>query len=158
MENELLRASTSASVRSLHAVKRELIQLRKSVWPLREVINILERGDFPIIKKATRVYLRDLYDQVVQVMDTVETHRDIMSGMLDVYLSSISNRTNAVMKVLTVITTIFMPMSLLAGIYGMNFRFMPGLASPLGFFVVIGIMGVIAFGMITYFLRKGRIR
>ena len=129
--------------------------LRKAIWPLREVVDILERGDSPLIKKSTRIYLRDIYDRVVQAMDTLETYRDMASGMLDIYLSSVSNRLNGVMKILTIITTIFMPLSFLAGLYGMNFRYMPGLDSPIGFDMMVGVMALVFIGMLLFFRKKG---
>ena len=119
------------------------------------MVDILERGDSPLIKKSTRIYLRDIYDRVVQAIDTMETYRDMSTGMLDIYLSSLSNRMNSVMKVLTIIATIFMPLTFLAGLYGMNFKYMPGLASPLGFDAMILVMLAVFWGMIIYFKKKG---
>ncbi len=155
IEEELDKNPTSKTVRSLHQLKREILRFRKHVWPLREVINILERGDFPLIKKSTRIYLRDVYDRTVQVIDTIETYRDLLTAMLDLYLSSVSQRTNAVMKVLTIITTIFMPLSFLAGVYGMNFTDMPGVDTSYGFPIMLAVMAIIFVGMLKFFRRKG---
>lgn len=154
LEEELINDPTPNTSRTIHNLKREMIFLRKSVWPLREVVNVLERGDLRFIKKSTRVFLRDLYDHTIQVIDTIETLRDMVSGMLDIYLSSISNRMNEVMKVLTIIATIFIPLTFIAGIYGMNFRYMPELQWQWGYFTVWIIMGAVAISMLFYFKRK----
>lgn len=155
LEAELIKNPNQKTLRSIYALKREILSLRKAIWPLREVVDILERGDSPLIKKDTRIYLRDIYDRVVQAMDTLETYRDMASGMLDIYLSSVSNRLNSVMKVLTIITTIFMPLSFLAGLYGMNFVHMPGLDSPIGFDIMVGAMALVFVGMLLFFRKKG---
>jgi magnesium transporter len=115
------------TLQEIHKLKRDMIFLRKSVWPLREVISSLERNEISLIQKATQKFFRDVYDHTIQVMDTVETFRDLLSGMHDTYLTSISNRMNEIMKVLTIIATIFIPLTFIAGIYGMNFKFMPEL-------------------------------
>jgi magnesium transporter len=131
-----------------------MIFLRKSVWPLREVISGLERGESALIQDTTLFYLRDVYDHTIQVMDTIETFRDMLSGMLDIYLSSVSNRLNAVMKVLTIIATIFMPLTFIAGIYGMNFKYMPELEWPWGYPLILLTMLAIAVFMLAFFRRK----
>jgi len=160
MEEELVSNPTPETSQGIHRLKGEMIFLRKSVWPLREVINGLERGESSLIKESTIIYLRDLYDHTIQVIDTIETYRDIVSGMVDTYLSSISNRMNEVMKVLTVIAVIFIPLTFIAGIYGMNFNpeaspwNMPELNWSFGYLSVIGLMFLIALGMIIYFKRK----
>ena len=128
-----------------------MIFLRKSVWPLREVISRLEGGNFG---DSTIVYLRDIHDHIVQIIDTVELFRDMLSGMLDIYLTSVNNRLNEVMKLLTVITTIFIPLSFLAGVYGMNFRFMPELEWRWSYFAVIILMAAIGLSIFAYFKRK----
>jgi len=155
LETELIKNPGQKTLRSIYALKRELLSLRKAIWPLREVVDILERGDSPLVKKGTRIYLRDIYDRLVQAMDTLETYRDMASGMLDIYLSSVSNRLNGVMKVLTIITTIFMPLSFLTGLYGMNFRYMPGLDSLIGFDMMVGLMALVFVGMLLFFRKKG---
>jgi len=131
-----------------------MIFLRKSVWPLREVVSVLERGESPLILESTGIYLRDVYDHTIQVIDTIETFRDMISGMLDIYLSSISNRMNSVMKVLTIIATIFIPLTFIAGIYGMNFKYMPELEWRWGYFAVLALIGAIVVSMLGYFKRK----
>jgi magnesium transporter len=155
MEEELVTNPTPETLQKIHNLKREMIFLRKSVWPLREVVSRLERGESPLIKEATGIYLRDVYDHTIQVIDTIETYRDMLSGMLDIYLSSISNRMNQVMKVLTIIATIFIPLTFVAGIYGMNFEYMPELKwhwfYPKAFWLVM--LGVAAL-MLVYFRRK----
>lgn len=154
LEERLVAHPTREVLQALHNLKREMIFLRKSVWPLREVVSGLERGESALVKDATRVYLRDVYDHTVQVIDSIETSRDMLSGMLDIYLSSISNRLNEVMKVLTVIATIFMPLTFLAGVYGMNFKYMPELEWEWGYFTVLAIMAIIGVSMLIYFRRK----
>ncbi len=142
------------ALQEIHALKRELLFLRKSVWPLREVISGLQRGESALFEEHTLIYLRDVYDHTIQVIDTVETFRDMTSGMLDIYLSSLSNKMNEVMKVLTIIATIFIPLSFFAGLYGMNFAFMPELEWRFGYFAALGLMALIAGGMLLYFKRK----
>lgn len=154
LEEELVANPTPRTLQTIHNLKRELIFLRKSVWPLRELIGGLERGESSIIDEKTTIFLRDVYDHTIQVIDTVETLRDMVSGMLDVYLSSISNRMNEVMKVLTIIATIFIPMTFIAGIYGMNFEFMPELKWHYGYHLVWVIIIAIAVIMLFYFRRK----
>lgn len=154
IEEKLLTNPTQDTSLEIHTLKRDLIMIRRSVWPLREVANILERGESKLIHKNTRIYLRDVYDHTIQVIDTIESSRDILSGMLDMYLSSVSNRMNNVMKVLTIIATIFMPLTFIAGIYGMNFQNMPELGWKYGYFGALVIMLVIAALMLIFFKRK----
>jgi magnesium transporter len=155
LEEELVTNPDASTLQTIHHLKRELIFLRKSVWPLREAISSLERGESPLFHPETLVYLRDVYDHTIQVIDTIETFRDMVSGMLDIYLSSISNRMNEVMKVLTIIATIFIPLTFIAGIYGMNFVNMPELQWPWGYFMVWGVMITIVIALVIYFKRKG---
>jgi magnesium transporter len=138
----------------VHSVKSEVLFLRKAVWPLRDVISALERTESPLFAKTTRVYLRDIYDHTIQVIDTIETFRDMIGGMADLYLSSVSNRMNEVMKVLTIIATIFIPLSFIAGVYGMNFHYMPELAWRWGYFWALGVMAAVAGGMLLYFRKR----
>ncbi|MDA8123885.1 MAG: magnesium/cobalt transporter CorA [Deltaproteobacteria bacterium] len=154
VEETLIVRPTPATLRIIQTLKREMILLRKSVWPLREMVNNLHRSESPLIREPSVIYFRDVYDHVVQVIDTIETYRDTLSGMLDIYLSSISNRMNEVMKVLTIIATFFMPLTFLAGVYGMNFRYMPELEWRWGYFALLGVMLVIALFMFSYFRRK----
>lgn len=154
LEEKLISHPVPETLNSMHKLKREMIFLRRSVWPLREVIVGLERGESSLIKGSTRIYLRDVYDHTIQVIDTIETFRDILSGMLDIYLSSVSNRMNAIMKVLTIIATIFMPLTFIAGIYGMNFKYMPELEWRLGYPVILLTMVSIGILMLVFFRRK----
>jgi len=142
------------TLHDIHALKRQLLFVRRAVWPLREAISNLSRSDSPYLHDATTVFFRDVHDHVVQIVDTIETLREMVSASLDIYLSSVSYRLNAVMRVLTVITTIFMPLSFIAGIYGMNFEHMPELNWEWGYPVVLGVMGVVAAGMLIGFRRR----
>jgi magnesium transporter len=154
LEEELVTRPTTQTLKTIHQLKREMIFLRRAVWPLREVVSGLERGESSLMKEPTRIYLRDVYDHTIQVIDTIETFRDMISGMLDIYLSSISNRMNAVMKVLTIIATIFMPITFIAGIYGMNFKYMPELEWRWGYPAVWLVVVFIGISMLIYFKKK----
>ncbi|MGD9898851.1 MAG: magnesium/cobalt transporter CorA [Calditrichaceae bacterium] len=154
LEEKVLLEPSQLIIHDIQRMKRELIFLRKSVWPLREVISNLIREDSVLIKSTTDPFLRDLYDHTIQVVDTVETFRDMVSGILDIYLSSISNKMNEVMKVLTIIATIFIPLTFFAGIYGMNFEFMPELHFRWAYPALWGAMLTIAIIMVAYFRRK----
>ncbi|MFH1371239.1 MAG: magnesium/cobalt transporter CorA [Planctomycetota bacterium] len=154
LEEELIGNANERTLKLIHQLKKEMIFLRKSVWPLRELISGLERSESGLIADSTSVYLRDLYDHTIQVIDTVESFRDMVSGMLDIYLSAISNRMNAVMKVLTIIATIFIPLTFIAGVYGMNFKYMPELEWKFGYELIWGVMLVVAAVMVLYFIKK----
>jgi magnesium transporter len=154
IEDELVRSPTPETLQEIHALKREMIFLRKAVWPLREVINAMARGETSLIKESAKIYLRDVYDHTIQVIDAIETSRDMLSGMLDIYLSSISNRMNEIMKFLTIIGTIFIPLTFIVGVYGMNFEHMPELKWRWGYFGLWAVMSVIALFMLIYFKRK----
>jgi magnesium transporter len=154
MEDELIANPTTATVQGIYRLKREMLFLHKGVWPLREVVSGLQRRDSELIQDGTVIYLRDLYDHTVQVLDTLETLRDMLSGMLDIYLSSVSNRLNEVMKVLTIIATIFMPLSFIVGLYGMNFKNIPEYDWRYGYPAVLLLMAGIAGGMLVYFRKK----
>jgi magnesium transporter len=136
LEEELIEDPSKETMQQLHFLKREMIFVRKAVWPMRELINNIERSETALIKPSTDIYLRDVHDHAIRVIDTVETYRDLLSGMMDIYLSSVSNKMNEVMKVLTIITTIFVPVTFIAGVYGMNFDNMPELHSRVGYFIV----------------------
>ena len=155
MEDDLVTNPTPGALQTIHDLKREMIFLRKSVWPLRELISGMERSESALIAEGVGIYLRDVYDHTIQVMDTVESYRDMVSGMLDTYLSSVSNRMNEVMKVLTIIATIFIPITFVAGIYGMNFENMPELHWKWAYFGALGVMGTVGIVMVAYFRRKG---
>jgi len=154
LEEELVTYPTPETLQMIHKLKRNMIFLRKSVWPLREVISGLERGESPLITEPTGIYLRDVYDHTIQVIETIETFRDMVSGMFDIYLSSVSNRMNEVMKVLTIIATIFIPLTFIAGIYGMNFKYMPELEWALGYPLALLAMIFVVAVMLIYFRRK----
>jgi len=153
-EEELLTNPTPKLFQELHDIKREIIFFRRQVWPLREIFSNLANGDFSLVHISTRIYLNDLRDNVVQMIDAIESFRDILSSMTDIYLSSISNRMNEVMKVLTIISTIFIPLTFMAGVYGMNFKYMPELEWRWGYFGVLGLMLVAALMMILWFKGK----
>ena len=154
LEEQLISEPVPETLHGIHRLKRDMIYLRKSVWPLREVLSTMQRRDSSLILASTVLYLRDVYDHTIQVIDTIETFRDMLSGMLDIYLSSISNRTNEVMKVLTVIATLFIPLTWIAGVYGMNFKQMPELSWTWGYPAVWGLMATVAAGMLVYFKKK----
>ncbi len=153
MEEKVVLDPSPKIVRSIHKLKRNLIVLRKSIWPLREVLGILEKIESPLIKNLS-MYFRDIYDHTIQIIDTLETYRDLAAGLLDIYLSSLSNRTNEIMKVLTIIGTIFIPLTFITGIYGMNFRYMPELKWKLGYPLVLSVMLAIGIIMLIYFRKK----
>ncbi len=155
VEEEVVADPDRETLQAIYALKRSLVALRRSVWPLRDVVAELERGDSPLIRESTLVYLRDVYDHTIEVAETVETYRDTMSGLLDVYLSSQSSRMNEIMKVLTIIATIFIPLTFIAGLYGMNFAYMPELRHPWGYPAALTLMAIIAGVMLLYFKKKG---
>jgi magnesium transporter len=142
------------TLHQIHGLKRQLLFLRRAVWPLREATNNLSRSECPFLQETTKVFFRDVYDHVVQVVDTIETLREMVSASLDIYLSSISYRLNAVMKVLTIIATIFMPLTFIVGIYGMNFQHMPELQWEWGYPAVLVFMAVVGVGMLLGFRKK----
>jgi magnesium transporter len=154
IEDDLISIPTKDTLSIVHDLKKEMIALRKSVWPLRDVIHLLQESDNPIISSSTKIYLRDIYDHTIQIIDNIESARDIVSGMLDIYLSSVSNRLNEIVKVLTILSAIFIPLTFIAGVYGMNFDFMPELHQPWGYPAVLALMAVVAGGLVAYFKRK----
>jgi magnesium transporter len=154
IEEGLVGDPSPECLKGIQGIKKDMLYLRKSVWPLREVISSFHKDESSLVKDTTTVYIRDLYDHTIQVIDTIETLRDMASGMLDIYLSSMSNRMNEVMKVLTIIATIFIPLTFIAGVYGMNFHRMPELNWPHGYLFAWGIMISIAVTMLIYFKRK----
>lgn len=154
VEESLVTDPSTEILQTIHHFKRQMIYLRKSIWPMREVINSLTRAESALINKSTIVYLRDVYDHTIQVIDTMETYRDTLASMIDIYLSSISNRMNEVMKVLTIIATLFIPLTFVVGVYGMNFKFMPELEWAWGYYAVWAIMAIITGFLLSYFHKK----
>lgn len=153
LDDELMTSPTNETLGAIHELKRQAINLRRSVWPLREVASGLDRSESPLIKKATHVYLRDLYAHTIQVVDTIETYRDAISSLADLYLSVISNRMNEVMKVLTIMATIFIPLTFIAGIYGMNFEYMPELGVQWAYFALWAVIIAVGISMLLFFRR-----
>lgn len=154
IEDEIIDNPPQHTLKTINILKQDLITIRKSIWPLRDTINGIQRSENVLIHKSSALFFRDVYDHTVQVIDTIETYRDIVSGMISIYLTSLSNRMNDVMKVLTIIATIFIPLTFIAGVYGMNFKYMPELDSPLGYPVIVISMGIIAVVMLIFFKKK----
>lgn len=161
LEDEVMSNPTRRTLEKIYQVRRELLALRRSIWPQRDAINSLIRDRSPLISDEVQVYLRDCYDHTIQVLDMVETYRELASGLMDVYLSSVSNRMNEIMKLLTVISSIFIPLTFVAGIYGMNFNTevsplnMPELNSYWGYPACLAGMVVVAAGLVFFFWRRG---
>jgi len=154
LEEELLENPTPQTLQTIHDIKREMIFLRKQVWPIREIINGLLKWDSQLINESIDIYFKDVYDHTIQIIDTIESFRDVLSSMVDIYLSTISNKMNEVMKVLTIIATIFIPVTFIAGVYGMNFKYMPELDWKWGYYAVWFIIASVIISMICYFKRK----
>ncbi|BAZ30884.1 magnesium and cobalt transport protein CorA [Cylindrospermum sp. NIES-4074] len=161
LEEEVIVKPTPQTLQQIHQVRRELLQLRRSIWPQRDAINTLIRDGNELISDEVRIYLRDCYDHAVQVMDMVETYRELVSGLMDVYLSAVSNKMNEIMKLLTVVSSIFIPLTFVAGIYGMNFNTekspynMPELNWYWGYPLCLAFMGAIGLGLLFFFWRRG---
>lgn len=153
-EDSLMSSPDTETLQAIYRLRNEMIFLRRSVWPLRELVAGLARDDSPLIQEGTQRFFRDVYDHVVNVIDTIDSYRELVSGMLDTYLSSVSNRMNEVMKVLTIIATIFIPLTFIAGVYGMNFQHMPELGWRWAYPAVWGVMAGIAISMVAYFRRR----
>ncbi|MBW6487421.1 MAG: magnesium/cobalt transporter CorA [Syntrophobacterales bacterium] len=154
LDDEILTSSGAVAMQKLHRLKWEVLFLRKAIWPLREEISAIAKSESPLIGASTRIFLRDLYDHTIEIIDMVETYRDIIGGMHDTFLSSISNRMNQVMKVLTIIGTIFIPLTFIAGVYGMNFEYMPELKWKWGYFTLLGFMAALVIIMLALFKRR----
>ena len=154
VEDRIIDSPTPQNSRTIYRLKRQMLVLRKVIWPLREVMSHLLYGENTLVTKFTRVYLRDAYDHIAQAIDTVETFRDMLASLLDMYLSALTIRTNDIIKTLTIITTIFIPITAVASIYGMNIKGVPFMASLWGFDAVAGIMFASIVGMILYFRVK----
>lgn len=162
LEDEVLERPAQTCVAKIHSHKRTLMQLRRYVWPERDVINALLHNESGLVQEPTKVFLRDCYDHSIQIMDLIETYRDVTAGLMELYLSAVGMRTNEIMRVLTVISSIFIPLTFVAGVYGMNFDNadgkmpfnMPELHHPLGYVICLGVMGLIAIGQVMFFRRK----
>lgn len=154
LEDEIMKNPQGASKAKIHNLKREMLTLRKAIQPLREAISRFAKSESSFVSDSTEVFLRDLYDHTNQVMDMVETYRDVLTGLQDLYLSEISFKMNQVMQVLTVISTIFIPLSFLTGMYGMNFDHIPELKAQNGYFILLGVMATITMGLLIYFRKN----
>jgi magnesium transporter len=154
IEEEIINEPRRESLIELYNLKREVIYLRKQVWPVRDLVNNLIRSESQLITSNTQLFFRDLQDHTSRIIDSVETYRDLLSGIMDIYLSTNSNKMNEVMKVLTIMSSIFIPVTFVAGVYGMNFEFMPELKSPYGYAITWLVMICVMGGMIFYFRRK----
>lgn len=155
LETRVLHHATPQTLQTIQRLKRDAMALRKTAWPMRELLAELARGDFEQFRPETLVYLRDVYDHLAEIIDNIENYRDILSGTLDIYLSSVNNRTNEVMKVLTIIATLFIPLTFVTGIFGMNFKYMAILDYPWAFPATLIIMGALGILLLAYFWRKG---
>ena len=161
LEERVLERPVDAQMATIHDFKHELMELRRAIWPFREAVRALERDENQLVTDETRVYLRDCYDHVVQLMDLIETYREVAADVRDLYLSSISNRMNETMRVLTVMATVFIPLSFITGVYGMNFHeasspwSMPELSWYFGYPAALGLMATVAAGQFLFFWRKG---
>lgn len=155
LEMQVMDQPNRASIHAIHRLKGELLVMRKAVWPLRDVFNSLLRDEDSPFGPGTRIYLRDLHDHTFQIIDAVETMRDITGGLIDLYLSSMSNRMNEVMKVLTLIATLFIPLTFIVGVYGMNFDYLPELHWKWSYPVLWVMMIVVVLVMLSWFRRKG---
>ncbi len=153
-EEELIFSPGKSSQEAIYRLKRRLIYVKKSIWPVRELINSLQRSDHPLFHHESRIYFRNIYDHTIQIIETIESLRDITSGMMDLYLSTVSNKMNEIMKVLTIFSALFIPLTFLAGVYGMNFKYFPELEWHQGYFLFWGICVVLALIMLFYFKRK----
>jgi magnesium transporter len=154
IEEVLLGAPEHNTLHEIHNIKRDLVTLRRSIWPLREIIGSLEKGESGLICEKTRIYLKDIYDHAILVIENIEICRDLVSGMTEMFLSSVSNRMNEVMKMLTVIATIFIPLTFIAGVYGMNFDNMPELHWQFGYPAILLFMAVAGILMYIWFKKK----
>ena len=148
------RTANKETPGTIQTLKREILKIRRSIYPLREVINRMEKTECPLIETKTHSYLRDLYDHIIQVNESVDLYREMIWSLMDMYMTIISNRMNEIMKVLTIIATIFIPLTFIAGIYGMNFKNMPELNTENGYFILIGVMFILFIFMLIYFRRK----
>jgi magnesium transporter len=154
LEEEIFKDPRPRNLETLHEMRRDLMLLRRSIWPLRDAVTLLWKFDSPLVAASTRTYLSDLYDHTIRAVETLETYHELLTGLADLYLSTISFRTNEIMKVLTIIATIFIPLTFVVGVYGMNFEYFPELKWRWGYFAVWGAMVALAIGMLHMFRRK----
>jgi len=155
LEDEVIGRPQPTTVERIHEIRRELITLRRAIWPQRDAVSLLIRDSGDMVSDAVKLYLRDTHDHAFQVADVVESYREIAGGLMEFYLSSIGQRTNEIMRALTVMSSIFIPLTFVAGIYGMNFDNMPELHHPLGYFILLGVMFAMAVAMLIFFFRLG---
>jgi magnesium transporter len=154
LEDQVIKGYHDQSLSDLYALKRELTFTRRLIWPLRDMLAQLIRADDPLVNKRVFPYLRDVNDHVMQIIETLDAYRDLLASLVDVHLSTISNRMNSVMKTLTIFSAIFMPLTFIVGVYGMNFEYMPELREPYGYYVTWGVMAFTTLGMLLYFRWK----
>jgi len=153
-QQSALEAPVPATLHHIHNLKRELVSVRRHLWPLREAVSAFHKSDSTLLTRDLTPYLHDVHEHTFQVLDTLESMREMISSALETYMSSVSNRMNEIMKVLTIISTIFIPLTFIAGIYGMNFEYMPELSWPLGYAATLGFMGITAAAMVMFFKRR----
>lgn len=154
IDKKVLDNPSPLLLKQIQTLKNELVKVRKAIWPLRDIISTLERNDSGLVRAETNVFLRDLHDHVIQLIETIETYRDLVGGLFDIYLSSQSNRTNEVIRLLTVITSVFIPLTFIVGVYGMNFKVFPELDWHYGYAMVWAAMIIIATGMLVFFRKR----
>lgn len=154
LEAEILRSPSEHTVHETQKIKKDMMILRRSVWPLRELVGSLGRESSALIQSSTLIYFRDIYDHLIEIVDIVEMYREIVGNLFEIYLSSLNNKINYVMKVLAIVTTIFMPLTFISSIYGMNFEHMPELKWVYGYPIVLFVMLILALGMVHLFRRK----
>lgn len=154
IEDLLIKEAKQSTLNEIYSIKRELAVLRKSIWPSRDILNNLLREDYNLITKPVEMYFKDVYDHVIQIVETIDAMRDISTGMLDLYLSSVSNKMNEIMKILTMFSAIFIPLTFIVGVYGMNFKYMPEIEAKWGYFAIWGIIIIVASSLVAFFKRK----
>lgn len=154
LEMELMHMPKPKTLQEIQHAKVDMVILRKAIWPIRDVVNRFSRLEKPLISEMTQLYMHDVYDHIVQIIDIIEGFRDVVSGMIDIYLSNINFRTNEIIKVLTIVSTIFVPLTFISSLYGMNFDYMPELRSSYGYPIVVGFMVSVACGMLLFFRKK----
>ena len=155
LETELFEGHARDNINiEVQQLKREILKVRRAIFPLREIINRIEKGEHPLIYKRTITYYRDIYDHLIQVSENIDIYREMIWSLMDMYMTTISNRMNEVMKVLTIMSTIFIPLTFLAGIYGMNFEYIPELQYRYGYFVLLGVMLILFIALLFYFKRR----